>query len=150
MKFESVSISRLTSDLSKWATAKVVFSAVIGASFVLVTVNTNKISSFFDQPIRGLRAEASTIVPTKICSKCGQQKSFVEFHRKGDRTDARCRSCVSDIGKERRLEKRRLKLKKPRGRVLDLSMFAVTVVSPQDSSLLEKPVSDWVELTMGG
>ncbi len=123
----------------------------LGVSFCLFTVNTNKINAFSSIPIRGLRAEASTIVPaTKACSNCGQQKSLAEFHRKGDRTDARCRSCVSDIGKERRLEKKKLRLKKPRGRVLDLSMFTATVVSPQDSAHLEKPVNDWVELTMGG
>lgn len=123
----------------------------LGVSFCLFTVNTNKINAFNSVPVHSHRAEASTIVPaTKACSNCGQQKRLVEFHRKGDRTDARCRSCISEIGKERRLEKKKLSLKKPRGRVLDLSMFTATVASTQNSSPVETSLSEWVEFTLGG
>lgn len=50
MKFESVSISKMKSDMSKWATVCLVSSAPIGASFVLVEFKSSDTNGYVGQP----------------------------------------------------------------------------------------------------
>jgi hypothetical protein len=46
------------------------------------------------------------------CSRCREEKLLSEFHKKGNRTDSRCKTCVSHIKKLDR--KKRLQAKKKR------------------------------------
>jgi len=82
----------------------------------------------------------------KKCSLCGVIKGAIEFYSKGNRTESRCRPCVLGIKKRTRQLKRAASIRKPRGRVIDISTVVFTIAPAQIGRAV---LEEWTESVMG-
>lgn len=87
----------------------------------------------------------------KICSSCYGVLEIKKFYKKGTRRDSRCRQCLLQDKKEQRLRKKAVKKRAPRGRVLDIESFAISItpISEVDSGAADCSYQQWIDFTLG-
>ena len=133
---------------------KVALSTAIGMSAVLTTINPTNINEFKVGDITHSHHHEETVVNEnqRLCSRCGKVQPLGAFYSKGKRIDSRCKQCVLAVKKSKSAEKRRLKKRKQRGRVLNVDSFQVTISPLRDiePEHVEDFFQTWIDLALGG
>lgn len=111
------------------------------------------ISSNYTGDIERTKSQINRIVIShgKICSCCWTVLETERFYKKGDRRDSKCRQCLLQDKRKRRIKKKSTKKRLPRGRVLDIDSFStsITPITQVDSSAADSSYRQWIDFTLG-